>query len=332
MSPVDGVQLHHVAPTGLGKYWYWGEGMGSELASLSKADSNTILHIHGVWSAPQHLAAKIAFQKKLPTIVSAHGMLEPWLWNRQGAAVFVKKKMYWSLIASNIYKRATVLHAITPLEQKHLHELAPKVPIEVIPNAVDIGKYTQLEISLPREKIILFLGRIDPKKGVDILIKAFASALLTKEWRLVIAGPSWSNRYMNLLHNLVSTLGLEDRIDFVGSVFGEKKVDLLKRAWILAVPSYSEVVGLVNLEAALYGLPTITTHQTGLFDWEDGGGLLINPNVEQIKEALEAVACWSDLEHKERAIASLELVKKKYSWDVVEPMWVELYQRISSGL
>lgn len=332
MQPALDVELHYVPPTGIGRYWYWGKGMLNELEDLSRSSDSAIFHIHGVWSAPQYLASKVAYAEKLPSIISTHGMLEPWLWNCQGLKVLLKKKLYWALMASRVYNQASILHAITPLERDHLSQLVPNVPIEIIPNAVDISKYGYIELNQNREKIILFLGRIDPKKGVDILIKAFFAASLTHEWRLIIAGPSWSDIYMKYLKELVVAFKLENRVDFIGSIFGEEKISLLKKVWVLAVPSYSEVVGLVNLEAALYGLPTITTHETGLFDWNEGGGLLISPNVEQLTSAIIQVSSWSDAEHKSRGEGSLDLVRKKYSWDVVEPMWCELYQQVAGRL
>jgi glycosyltransferase involved in cell wall biosynthesis len=95
---------------------------------------------------------------------------------------------------------------------------------------------------------------------------------------------------------------------------------------VMAVPSHSEVVGLVNLEAAAELLPTITTHQTGLFDWELGGGILIQPSVAELRASLEEVAIWSDDERHQRGLSSRELVLKRYSWKAVLPAWMSLYR------
>lgn len=98
-----------------------------------------------------------------------------------------------------------------------------------------------------------------------------------------------------------------------GPLFGEEKRNLIDTEWVLAAPSHSEVVGLVNLEAAARCLPTITTHQTGLHDWEPGDGLLVEPNVDALGQALEAACSWSEQEQRDRGMASRRLVQQRYS-------------------
>jgi glycosyltransferase involved in cell wall biosynthesis len=113
-----------------------------------------------------------------------------------------------------------------------------------------------------------------------------------------------------------------------GPLFGEEKRKLIDTAWVLATPSHSEVVGLVNLKAAARCLPTITTHQTGLHDWELGGGLLVEPNIDTLVRALEAACSWSAQEQHDRGLASRRLVQQRYSWQVVMPMWIQLYSSL----
>ena len=96
--------------------------------------------------------------------------------------------------------------------------------------------------------------------------------------------------------------------------------------WVAVVPSYSEVVGMVNLEAALFGCPTITTVNTGIYDWWKGDGVVIGSKVSTLKESLEASTKWSKTERKERGIASFKLVHDKYAWAVILKQWQELYQ------
>ncbi len=131
------------------------------------------------------------------------------------------------------------------------------------------------------EKLIVFLGRLHPKKGVDLLIEAFKQAEFEYDWQLVIAGPDFNQTYARELRQLVVDLDLVDQVDFIGPVYGDKKYALLAKAWMVVVPSYSEVVALVNLEAAALQTPTITTTDTGLDDWAEGGGVLINADVDQ---------------------------------------------------
>jgi glycosyltransferase involved in cell wall biosynthesis len=265
-----------------------------------------------------------------PFVFTAHGMLEPWLWNQQGLAVKTKKRLFWQLIAQPRLRGSTVVHAITPLERDHLTRLLPGCNVVVIPNAIDLDPAHQ-DSSQDREPILLFLGRIEPKKGVDILIRAFAQASLGLEWTLEVVGPSWSDAYMQALQCLVEECGLSRRVHFRGPLFGSAKQSLLERAWLMVAPSHSEVVGLVNLEAGAHWLPSITTHQTGLSDWMEGGGILINPDVDELAKALGTASSWSEVEQRARGCASRQLVERRYSWSAVTPMWQALYSDLTTS-
>lgn len=104
-----------------------------------------------------------------------------------------------------------------------------------------------------------------------MLLRVFASAKIGKEWSVDVVGPAWSQAYLSGLKAIVDECGLGERVQFRGPLFDEEKRKLVDTAWVLATPSHSEVIGPVNLEAAARCLPTITTHQTGLHDWDLGG-------------------------------------------------------------
>lgn len=323
------VEMFTYPPTGLGGLWSWGarlqEGV-ARLAAVSNGDT-PVFHIHGAWAAPQYFAARAAYHADVPFVFTAHGMLEPWLWDRQGWKIRAKKWAYWSALAYPALSKASVIHAITPLEQEHLARLFPDNRIEVIPNAIDV-KDVEHCLQAERDKTILFLGRIEPKKGVDILLQAFAHAKIGKEWSVDVVGPAWSQSYLSGLKAIVDEYGLNERVRFRGPLFDEEKRKLIDSAWVLVAPSHSEVVGLVNLEAAERCLPTITTYQTGLHDWEQGGGLLVEPNVDNLKRALETACSWSMQEQFERGLASRRLLLRRYSWQVVMPQWLQLYSSL----
>lgn len=324
-----GVEVFTYPPVGFGRPWSWGEGLQEGVATLAKSLNGDapVFHLHGAWSAPQYFAARAAYQAGAPFVFTAHGMLEPWLWDQQGWKIRAKKRAYWSALAYPALSRASVIHAITPLEQKHLARLFPDNRIEVIPNAIAVSDTVDCPQD-ERGKTILFLGRIEPKKGVDVLLRAFASARIGKEWAVNVVGPSWSQTYLSELKAIVDECGLGERVRFHGPLFGDEKHKLIDTAWMLAVPSHSEVVGLVNLEAAARCLPTITTHQTGLHDWEQGGGLLVEPNVDALGQALETACSWGVQEQRERGLASRRLVQQRYSWQAVMPMWTQLYSSL----
>jgi glycosyltransferase involved in cell wall biosynthesis len=303
--------------------WGWSLDQKSELKkSICTAN---LVHLHGIWSSVHYYSSLIANREKVPFLLTSHGMLEPWLWTQQGKFTYFKKKFYWNYLIRSKLANARVVHGITPLECDNLKLLFPKKEIICIPNAIDTKDLDDEYFYQEKQNEILFLGRIEPKKGVHILLEAFANAKIGSEWKLNIAGPVWDDSYMGSLRSYVKSNDLSERVSFLGMVIGDEKIKLLKKSWVMVTPSFSEVVGLVNLEAASHGLPSITTHETGLYNWTKGGGVLISPNPEDLQQSLEYVCSWSMKERLDRGFSSFKLVDEHYSWKVVGPQWECLY-------
>ena len=135
---------------------------------------------------------------------------------------------------------------------------------------------------------------------------------------------------MAKLKSLVRLLGVEEKVIFLGPVFGpQEKLSLYRHAWAFCAPSQTEVMGLVNLEAASAQLPVVTTHETGLCGWEEGGGILVHPRVEELSRALKQVFSWSESERQDRGQKLRQLVERRYSWQAVGPQWLELYASLA---
>lgn len=297
----------------------------SDLKQFLKKQINTnnIQHIHGVWMYPQYISLKLGFEHNLRTVFTPHGMLEPWLW-KQG---FTKKKLYFDFLLKKKIDEISVIHAITPNEKENLHKLLPKAKnIEVIPNLISLKNVPVIKKEEVDKKYILFLGRIHPKKGIDLLIKAF-SKLKNHNFTLKIAGNE--NNYQKELIKLVISLGIQNKVEFCGLITGEEKHKLYKNAFAFVAPSYSEVIGMVNLEAALMKTPVISTYQTGLLpDWNKYGGILINPNIDELIFALSKVVNWSDKERDERGKLIYSFVEKNYCWENRLNSWLDLYNNL----
>ena len=304
-------------------------GSKSQISFLRNAISEyapEVVHVHGCFRGIQKSAVLAAKRHGVPVLLSPHGMLEPWLWKQKGRLYEWAKRAWWNVLLKPHLSKVDYVHAITRQEAETLRREFPGISQIRIPNAVEIGEFPQ-EPADPYD-YLLFLGRIHPKKGVDLLIRAYAEAKLKRP--LLIAGPCFDARYQAMLEKMVAELRLEDRIRFLGPVYGEEKLRLLARAWCTVVPSYSEVVALVNLESAACFTPTITTTETGLDDWEEGGGLLVAPRVQALAEALSRVDRWSVAERKRWGEKARRFVEEWYSWEVVGKMWLEAYERIAN--
>ncbi len=198
-----------------------------------------------------------------------------------------------------------------------------------VPNAIDL-QMTANRIYQEPEPFFLFVGRLHPKKGVEMLLHSFRRALLPETWRLVIVGPDFDPKYSLRLRQIVSDANLNERVSFLGPIFDDRKQELMQKAWAVVVPSFSEVVALVNLEAATVRTPTITTTETGVEEWDKHGGLITKPDVEDLARALEQSALWGLEERLMRGQQIQEWVEAFYGWKTIGPRWLETYQRIIS--
>jgi len=317
--------------------WRWPRGLKSYLEQLPRL-SGQILHLHGVWMGFQWVAARAAVAQEAPVLLSPHGMLNRWHLRHLGFKE-LRKLIYWRTVAYPAFRPIPLIHAVTPRERDEVATWLPGQDIKVIPNAIDLETMDSLlaeageELSPSAdEPYLLFLGRLHPVKGIDLLIEAFAKAIAgsNSKFRLLIVGPESDPAYVAKLKSLVRLLGVEEKVIFLGPVFGpQEKLSLYRQAWAFCAPSQTEVMGLVNLEAASVELPVVTTYETGLCGWEEGGGLLVHPQVDELSRALRQVFSWSDLERKDRGQKLRQLVERRYSWQAVGPQWLELYSGLA---
>jgi len=302
--------------------WLYSKDWKKKIELIIQLDKVDVIHIHGVWMYPQYIAVKIALKNKIPFVITPHGMYEPWLWTKGT----VKKKLYFKFLTSRLFSKSNVIHAITHNEKKNLRNLFPKNKIIEIPNLIDFNDYSNRETRQDNEKYILYLGRLHQVKGIEILIKAFYE-LEDKKVILKIAGGF--NSYKIKLESLITELNLKNRVQFLGLVKGDEKLKLFRNAFVFVAPSYSEVIGMVNLEAATQKTPVITTFNTGLkHQWSDNGGILINPKKDDLTIALMQVLDWNNRIRNEKGKKLFRFVKENYSWETKLKDWINLYSSL----
>jgi glycosyltransferase involved in cell wall biosynthesis len=297
-----------------------------------RAQDIAVLHMHGVWTHPTFAANRAALRCGVPTVLTTHGHLMPWALRQPGRLGALRKKLYLKLMNKPLFQTISALHAITPPERDGLHELFPGKRIEVIPNAIDLVQFDRLAPSGPSgpiERYFLFVGRLHPGKGVDVLVDAFMRANISRDWRLIVVGPPEDAEYADRVRRAATSGERGSSIEWRGPVWDPaEKYALMRGAWAVVLPSHSEVISFVNLEASACCTPTITTPHTGLSDWEEGGGVLAEPDVASLRAAIEASTRWSETERDERGRASRGLVEQRYSTSATAPRWVELYSSL----
>jgi glycosyltransferase involved in cell wall biosynthesis len=327
----NGIDVININPVWWGKLWGWSPKLKHKIDSLAKISNDLIVHVHGIWMAPQWLGANMAAKNNIPFVLSTHGMMAPALWNYRGMFQKLKNSSYWHLLAHKQFKYAHIIHAITREERDLLAVHFDKSRIEIIPNSIDLSAVDRESVRSNEspQPYILFIGRIHPIKGIEFLLKGFCEAKLPSPWKIIVAGPEWSPSYGTVLQKLSEKLGIASQVEFIGPVYGKEKWELIKKAWIVAVLSKSEVISMVNLESAACYTPSLTTRETGLFDWEEGGGEIVDLDISNIANKIRTISFWPESERISRGQASRRLVEKRYSWDVVLPLWVDLYRSLS---
>jgi len=300
------------------------------LKTTLNKDKIDLLHGHGIWQLPVHHMSELARRKAIPYVISPRGMLEPWALN---AGKFKKKLALWFYQYYDI-ERAACIHATADMEALNIRNLGLKNPIAVIPNGINLSDYSVSRSNRADEDHhILFLSRLHPKKGIELLIQAWSklSPDQRKGWKITIVGNGDSS-YISMLNQLISSKRLKDDITILGPLFGEEKIKSYQEADLFVLPTYSENFGIVVVEALACGIPVITTKGT---PWEEldshQAGWWIDIGVEPLVKALTEAIALPESERQVMGQNGRELVKRKYSIEAVSDKMVTLYNWILNG-
>ncbi len=301
-------------------------GFAPRLTQALVAAGHDVVHQHGIWQA--FSASVLGWRRRTgrPIVVSPRGMLSPWA---------LRRSAWKKGIAAKGYERANltgarILHALTPAEQADILAWAPGSEVVVIPNGVDPAP-TLLPVGPSRmgQKTLLFLGRLDPKKGLSELIHAWA---LAKDrlpgWRLAIAG--WGEiAYDRTLRQQAAWLGIGDTIAFTGPLYGARKAHALASADAFVLPSYSEGQPMAVLEAWAAGLPVLMTRACNLNEgFAAGAAVEIETGPGRLATQLTDSLNRPDL--PEFGLRGRKLVAERFSWDITAAAHVDVYRSIAN--
>lgn len=277
-----------------------------------------LIHINGIWSPQNWGFQKKAQELGIKVILSPHGMLEPWILAQNP----LKKKLGLFLYQKKAIQRALFLHATAQMEADNIRTLGFINPMYIIPNGIDLSDVKKHKEYYGTKKMV-FISRIHPKKGIEVLIEAWSNSN-TDGWVLEIAG----NGDKEYIENLNQSAKNIKNVNFVGAKYGEDKWDFLRSADVMVLPTHSENFGIVIAEALAVGVPVITTQGT---PWEDleihKCGWWINLSVSNLSLILEEAMNTSTNDLAIMGSFGRELVAEKYEIKVVTKKIVELYQK-----
>lgn len=286
---------------------------------LSKNEIS-LVHLQHVWDPYIHIIARAARKKGIPYIITPRGMLEPWIMNRHP----LKKKIAMWLYQRKDIEKAAYLHATCEMEKENIRKLGFKNPMVVIPNGIEISHAKQ-KPEWKEVRNILFMSRVHPKKGIELLIEAIAG-IQNKQLKLIVAGEG-DESYVEELKQLCKEKNVSEQIEFAGGVYGEEKWELYHASDLFVLPTYSENFGIVVAEALATGLPVITTTGT---PWQElvteKCGWWIDLAVENLQKAITEALQLEPEELKAMGVRGEKLIMEKYNIQVVANKIYEFYQ------
>jgi glycosyltransferase involved in cell wall biosynthesis len=289
------------------------------------------VHIHGLWQEHDLFAAAFARAAQKPYVVSAHGMLERWaLANKR-----LKKQIYAGLIERKSIGQASCLHALTRAEVADYRNFGATNPIAIIPNGVITPAVSDAEQFLERfpmlrgKQIVLFLGRIHFKKGMDVLCRAWRKADKPADAQLVLAGPDFEGTRARV-EVLISELGIGNSVTFTGMLSGDDKWSALAAAQVFVLPSHSEGLSTSVLEAMAMQTPVIVSEQCNVPEAKEAGWLIL-PEEEQLATAFQEFFETSTQERRQAGDRGRLIVNRKYNWNSIGQQMSSLYGWLEGG-
>jgi glycosyltransferase involved in cell wall biosynthesis len=288
------------------------------------------VHIYGLYDFLGPVVASFCRSRRIPYVVEPLGMI------RQIDRSFLLKRIWHALFGASLLRGAVRLIATSQQEQREmLEDQFPRDRIFLRYNGLDLREYASLptrgtfrvQHGIPAgAPVILFLGRLIPRKGIDLLIPAFARAAPASGW-LVVAGPEGEPGYLRVLRQTAECHKVSQRVLFVGPLFGESKKAALVDSDIFALPSEYENFANSVAEAIACGMPVVVTDRCGISEFVQGRvGLVIPRDVGALAEALNRLLTDAPLYQSFKS--NCAEVTAKLDWDNILESMMNLYEQL----
>ena len=291
-----------------------------------------VVHVCTWYSHICMIFAQVAFEKNIPFIVSSWGSLLPNARKLKRTQKWVADQMY----TKKILKHATGFQSVGESERKEFLRLgATPESIYRLDNPVELEKFelTKKENILKKEnledkKFLLFLGRINEKKGIELLLESFFN-ILKKERKLflVLAG-SGTKEYEIVIKKLVSKLGLKENVIFTGLVTENEKIELLESASLFVLTSHSDVHPIAVQDALTMSLPVVITHACDYPEVKEyDAGIIVDEEINQITDAILAIIN-DDEKLKIMSKNARKLVLERFEFNIQMKKYEEMYKDV----
>ena len=334
-EPVDigGVEVRY-HPVHFPRFWETSFPLGRALAS--DAGRFDLMHLHSLYMYHDYAGGRAARRAGVPYIVRPHGTLDPYIWKRRRS----RKALFEAWFQNRVLAGAAALHYTTDDEWRLAAPVARNPNGFVVPNGLDMDEFAGLpekgafrarHPEIGDRRIVLFLGRLNFKKGLDLLAPAFGQVVAAgHDAHLVIAGPD--DDMAEKTRSWLAAAGVLDRATFTGMIAGDEKLAALADAEMFVLPSYSENFGIAVAEALACGLPVVISDAVNIWpEVEAAGAGLVGP-CDADATARHMIEI---LEHPDAATrmgrAGAQLARDRYSWDGIAPALEKAYEDVLAG-
>ena len=288
-----------------------------------------VVHTHTLFSPLISLTHALCRLNQVPYVMTPHGMLDPWALSYKAW----KKRFYYNRIEQPLLNHAKAIQTLSASETEQVTKLGYS-QTTLIPNGIHKNEFESLPDPelfykqfphLRNKKLILFLGRIDPKKGLDLLAPAFSRVRQSfPEAHLIVAGPD-SIDFMPTAKSYFKEANCLDSVTFTGMISGTSKYAALAAADIYVSPSYSEGFSMSVLEGMATGLPCVITENCNFPEAKAANAaFVVSTNAEAIAEGL--LKCFKNPDYtKQVGKTARDFIFQNYTWDNIAQKLSNVY-------
>lgn len=284
-----------------------------------------LIHNHSLWMMPNVYPGSVCRRRGCGLVVSPRGTLSKWALGVNA----LQKKIFWRILQERALRDASCFHATSVAEYENIRGLGFKQPVCILPNGIDVPR---LRMGPQNSRLqLLFLGRIHPVKGVDVLLRGWSAVEARfPDWDLHIVGPD-DRGYLPKMQALAIELGLK-RVVFRGPLYGAEKLHAYQAAALFVLPTHSENFGVTVAEALAAGTPAIVTVGAPWNGLErEGAGWWINIGVDPLVACLEEALATSSARLAKMGVAGREWMLRDYSWSRTTELLLGTYRWLLEG-
>jgi len=318
---------------------FYSKGLAKKLGETIR--NFDLVHMSAIWQWIGVDVHRISKKQGIPYIVTPHSSLMRFAFQSVGSQY--RKYLYWRFFGRKTVKNADAIHFLCEGEREESECYSGNTPSFIVPNGIYLFKQQYDEnrrnilrqkLNIPNEAfVILFLGRIHPKKKIELIIKTLPHIL---EWRkdtfFIIAGPVEDPTYYENLKKKSQAVKVVQNIIWHGPVANQEIYDYYALADIMVLPSIVEGISMAIIEALATGLPVFVSNRVANYKEieKDNAGIVVDPYYESVKESLMQV-CKRPERVKQLSQNARRSAENRYEINKVVSLMIKAYEEVLTG-